>query len=65
MLIRWSRTVLESLAGDSTEELCSDEALRLKDSEENQNLPPLPIGVRGSCLGLYFPERSCLALSNS
>lgn len=63
MLVRWSRTVLESLAGDSTEELCSDEALRLKESEESQNLPPLPIGVRG--LGLYCPERSCLALSNS
>lgn len=50
---------LESLAGDSTEELCSDEALRLKDSEESQNLPPLPIRVRSSCLGLNFPEGSC------
>lgn len=50
---------LESLAADSTEELCSDAALKLKDSEESQSLPPLPIRVRGSCLGLNFPERSC------
>lgn len=53
MTMFW-KVLLESLLRCSVQ----DEALSLKDSEESQNLPPLPVGVRGSCHRLHFPEGS-------